>query len=470
MTDSRGVLREVAWREVFPWLLIFRCFRLAIHPAILTIALAAALLTPLGWRAAQYAVFWKSIPANDEELAKDLKIHVPPDLENVTDAVRGIALQEAHQQRLQARTEMWKHAAELTRLPGVGRVHDPNVLARVAQPLDALTTRSPLGFVFYRFSEPILRIYRTSTDIGSFTFYLLGTLWTLAVWGFAGGMITRIAAIELGREEQARLRSVFRLTLRRWFDFFTAPLYPILGTFLIALLTIPVGWILLSDAGTIVSGLLWIFALIGGAISALLLLWLFIGWPLMWPAISAEETGDSFEAMSRSFAYAFQRPLHYLFFAIIAALLGYVGWSVVDFVCQLALDATHWAVSWGAGHERIVDVISFPRPTNTESKALLVGSGMIRGIEGLLLALSESFAYSFFWVSATAIYLLLRHNLDRAEFDEVWLEEDADRYGLPPEEPAPAPVTTPPAATAATPAAEPAAPAEKPEIDNNQAE
>src|SRR5688572_15089960 len=66
MTDSRGVLREVAWREVFPWLLIFRCFRLAIHPTILTIALAAALLTPLGWRAAQWIVFQRSIPAEEE--------------------------------------------------------------------------------------------------------------------------------------------------------------------------------------------------------------------------------------------------------------------------------------------------------------------------------------------------------------------------------------------------------------------
>lgn len=467
MTDSRGVLREVAWREVFPWLLIFRCFRLAIHPAIIGIALVGALLTPLGWRAAQWIVLQRSIPPEEELLAEAIERHLPPVLEDVADPVRQAALTKAQQERVAARQAMWRHAAELTRWPGVGRVHDPDVIGRVAEPLDALTTRSPLGFVFYRFAEPILRIYRTSTDLGSFTFYFLGTLWSLAVWGLAGGMITRIAAIELGREEQARMRATFRLTLRRWFDYFTAPLYPILGTFLIALLTVPVGWILLPDAGTIVAGLLWILVLVGGAISALLLLWLFLGWPLMWPAISAEETGDSFEAMSRSFAYAFQRPLHYLFFAIVAALLGYVGWAVVDFVCQLTLNATHWAVSWGAGHERIVDVVNFPRPTDTESKALLVGASMIRGIEGLLLALSESFAYSFFWVSATAIYLLLRFNLDRTEFDEVWVEEDADRYAVPPEE-TPAPIAPP--ASPAAPAVESAPPTERADIENNQAE
>lgn len=465
MTDRSGVLREVAWREVFPWLLIFRCFRLAIHPAIIGIALVGALLTPLGWRAAQWIVFQRSIPAEEDLLAEADAKHPLPALAEIADPVRQAALAAAREQRVQARQAMWRHAAELTRLPGVGRVHDTDVVGRVDQPLDALTIRSPLGYVFYRFSEPILRIYRTSTDLGSFAFYLLGTLWSLAIWGFAGGMITRIAAIELGREEQARMRATFRLTLRRWFDYFTAPLYPILGTFLIALLTLPVGWILLPDAGTIVSGLLWIFVLLGGAISALLLLWLFIGWPLMWPAISAEETGDSFEAMSRSFAYAFQRPLHYLFFAIIAALVGYVGWSVVDFVCQLTLDGTHWAVSWGAGHERIVDVVYSPRPSDTPSKALLVGASMIRGIEGLLLALSESFAYSFFWVSATAIYLLLRFNLDRTEFDEVWVEEDAERYAVPPEEKT-VPATAPaPASTSVE-----SAPAAKPDTDQSQAE
>lgn len=434
MSESRGVLREIAWREVFPWLLIFRSFRLAIHPAILFIALIGALLTPLGWIGAHWAVFGRAVPVGPEvNDAANLALRAP-DLTDIEDPVRRTALLSAHDQQLDARRALSIHAAELTRFPGVGRIHDSNVLGRLVRPLDSLSTQSPLGYVFQRFSEPILRLYRTSTDVAGFAYYLLGTLWTLAVWGFAGGMITRIAAIELGREEQARMRSVFRLTLRRWLDFFTAPLYPILGTFLIALLSIPVGWLMLSDAGTIVSGLLWIFVLLGGALSALLLLWLFIGWPLMWPAISAEETGDSFEAMSRSFAYAFQRPLHYLFYALVAALLGFIGWAVVDFFCQLTLDASHWAVSWGAGQPRTVEVIAFPPPPESDRTALKVGSGMIRGIEGLLLALSEAFAYSFFWVSATAIYLVLRYNLDRSEFDEVWLEEDADRYSLPPEE------------------------------------
>jgi hypothetical protein len=221
--------------------------------------------------------------------------------------------------------------------------------------------------------------------------------------------------------------------------------------------------------------------LLGGALAALLLLWLFIGWPLMWPAISAEETGDSFEAMNRSFAYAFQRPLHYLFYAAVAALFGFICWSVVDFLCQLTLDATHWAVSWGSGHDRLHEVLVYPAQTAEPTTTLRVAVSMIRGIESILLALSEAFAYSFFWVAATAIYLLLRQNVDRTEFDEVWSEEEVARYPLPPTETeadsaapesTPATTATPPTTPAPAPLAptEPTATEKPADIENNQAE
>jgi hypothetical protein len=318
---------------------------------------------------------------------------------------------------------------------------------------------SPIPYVFGRLTTPLLRLYQTDNTWRSFAFYLFGTLWMLAVWGFAGGMITRLAAVDLGREEQPGVRAEYRVTCRRWFDYFTAPLYPVLGTVIIALLSMPVGWILRADVGVLVGGVLWIFVLLGGILSAVLLLWLMIGWPLMWPAISSEETGDSFEAMSRSFAYAFQRPLHYVFYAAVATVLGLVGWTVVELVCQLALHAANWAVSWGAGYERLSQIANAPS-TTAEVTALSVGASMIRAVDSLLLALSEAFAYAFFWVSATAIYLLLRLNVDRAELDEVWMPSETPRYPSPPAPAASPPSTSAPLAPAATPSEAPSIAAE----------
>ncbi len=404
MTDGRGVVREVAWRELFPWLLLFRTFRLAIHPTLLTIALLAAIVTPLGW-----------------SLGRAIFRVYPPNPENPLAVPEG--------ERPESWLQLMADADERERLPGVNRPPTIDLVTRL-QPQNWSRT-SPVLYVYERFSTPILRMYRTATSLQGFAFYSFGTLWTLAVWSLAGGMITRMTAIELGREEQASLKNAFRLSLRRWFDYFTAPLYPVLGTLLLAICCVPVGWLLYSsDVGVIIAGLLWIFVILAGAVMAMLLLWLFIGWPLMWPAISAEETGDSFEAMSRSFAYAFQRPLHYLFYVVLAAAFGLVGWAVVDFACYLTLEAAHWAVSWGAWHERMLEIETTQKPAEGVT-ALWVGVMMLRGLETIPLAISEAFAYSYFWVAATVIYLLLRQQLDRAEFDDVWLEEDAPRFPVP---------------------------------------
>ena len=44
------VLREIAWRELVPWLILTRVFRVAVRPGALLLALAATLLMPLGWQ------------------------------------------------------------------------------------------------------------------------------------------------------------------------------------------------------------------------------------------------------------------------------------------------------------------------------------------------------------------------------------------------------------------------------------
>ena len=49
MPDGSSVVRRVAWRELCPWLIIFRTFRLSISPPVLFLATVGALLTPLGW-------------------------------------------------------------------------------------------------------------------------------------------------------------------------------------------------------------------------------------------------------------------------------------------------------------------------------------------------------------------------------------------------------------------------------------
>src|SRR5690606_28380779 len=63
MTDDRGVLRGIAWREIFPWLMILRTFRTAVAPSVLLAAAAGTLVTPL----ARYVGAYVFLNADDRE-------------------------------------------------------------------------------------------------------------------------------------------------------------------------------------------------------------------------------------------------------------------------------------------------------------------------------------------------------------------------------------------------------------------
>jgi len=97
-------------------------------------------------------------------------------------------------------------------------------------------------------------------------------------------------------------------------------------------------------------GILWPLVLLAGFVMAVLLLGLLFGWPLMWAAISAEGT-DAFDALSRSYAYVFQRPLNYLFYAFVAGVIGWLGWLFVENFAAAIIWMAYWAAGWGCGNE-----------------------------------------------------------------------------------------------------------------------
>src|SRR5262245_58681682 len=66
MTNSTDVIRRIAWREIFPWLILLRTFRIAISPILLVVATAAVLIAPLGWSLGSYVFL---TPTQRESLA-----------------------------------------------------------------------------------------------------------------------------------------------------------------------------------------------------------------------------------------------------------------------------------------------------------------------------------------------------------------------------------------------------------------
>jgi hypothetical protein len=197
-----------------------------------------------------------------------------------------------------------------------------------------------------------------------------------------------------------------------------------LGVGVIVLFSIPVGLLLRLEVGIYLAAVLWVFVLLGGLISAVLLLGLVFGWPLMWGTISAEEMGDVFEASQRCYSYTFGRPLRYLFYILVALLIGSAGWVLVYYFAEAVLHLSGWAVSWGSGSERLARL-------DGSSGAHLAAS-VIQALNGLVRSVASAYRYSFLWCAAASIYLLLRRDVDHTEMDDIYVEDEQKRYGLPP--------------------------------------
>jgi hypothetical protein len=155
----------------------------------------------------------------------------------------------------------------------------------------------------------------------------------------------------------------------------------------------------------------------------------------MWPTISAEQDSDAFEAFNRSYSYSFQRPLQYLFYALLALAFGQLCWVLVDNFANAIIALNHWALSFGAGSERVSEIVG--RGGEEPSGMLWAGSRLAGWWDALVRSIAVAFKFSFFFCAVSAIYLLLRREVDQTDFDEVYIPEGLASYALPELRPGP---------------------------------
>ena len=162
-----------------------------------------------------------------------------------------------------------------------------------------------------KFLEPIVELINPKT--GTYTrFYLMVIVfWTLAVWALFGGAITRMAAVELAGKETVGIKEALRFVVRRYLSYFGSPLVPLGLIGVLILVDIVLGLIqLIPFVGDLSTSLLWPLLILTGLGKALLLVGL-VGYPMMYPTISAEGS-DTLDALSRSYNYVYQSPWNYI--------------------------------------------------------------------------------------------------------------------------------------------------------------
>jgi len=191
-------------------------------------------------------------------------------------------------------------------------------------------------------------------------------------------------------------------------------------------------------------GLLWFIPLTLGLLIAFVLVGL-IGWPMIHATLSTEGS-DSFDALSRSYSYVYQKPWHYLWYAVVALTYGAIVVFFVGLMGSLMVYLGKWGVGLTPGtnyFNRDPSYLFVFAPTSFGWRELLlqgspitdpsspgftgrnyIGAGLVAVWLYLVFLMVIGFGYSYFWSASTIIYLLMRRKVDDTELDEVYLDED----------------------------------------------
>jgi hypothetical protein len=509
MTDGRDrASGSFSIRAALPWTEIFRCFQVALDPRKLLVAAAGILTMAVGWFILS-AIFYKKAPErslpeySNAVIAKDYAGKKKP----VTDEpYKEEDFTEVGNQNFAADYAKWRELADLAApgSPGIppGRFRvmpwdeyrGPNPFLFFVELLnspaatwwDQITnyagTMAPvLMEPLAKFLLPVAKIVSPGVFPQTRLYLLLILLWFLAVWGFFGGIITRLAAVQLANKGPVTLRQTVRFVANRYVNYLLAPIVPlaIIAVVVIGLIAYGVLGMLPFVGDLIFFGLGLPLVILGGAIMAFFLVGL-VGYPLMYPTLSVEgDSSDTFDALSRSINYVYQAPWRYIWYWFVTVLYGAAVTFFVLFFSSLMVYVGKWAVGLPASavwSERKPEFLFIYAPESFGWKELLLrdspfelkrevavtkgdrvvsvyvpahptldsdnrqdywayntlGARMVALWLGLLFLMMLGFSYSFFWSAATVIYFLLRKKIDEAEPDELFLEEDEPEAPLAP--------------------------------------
>lgn len=290
----------------------------------------------------------------------------------------------------------------------------PSFLDRVIAGLYAAPRRltAPVGSLVRPFSA----VFTPKSTGGEFLHAALSALWGVLVWGLFGGAIVRIALLQVTRSQSLNLSGAARFAARNALSLWGAPLCPLLGLVAFALLCAILGLLYRIPAiGATVAGALAFLPLLAGLVMTVVLVGLALGWPLMVPAVAAEGH-DAFDGLSRAFAYVNQQRGRYLFYVLLAWLVGTVGLVFVDVFARLIVDLAAWGLSFSAPRETVAALWGRPDGSGPAAAA----HGFWIGLVGLL---AHAWIYSYFWSASSIAYLLLRHDVDGTPFHEIHLPE-----------------------------------------------
>jgi len=390
---------------------IFRTFRMAIQPTKLIIAFSALIIICLAGRIMDLSETVVVIRNTQGKIA-DTELQT---FMNNPDLVKAyIGKYRRQSQGAGVFSTLWHFTA--TKFQGsvdsVFALDIPGVVKNVAD--------------YFKAAEWVLRHH--------FIYCIIFFVITHSVISIAGGAICRIAALQFSRGEKPGLTEALRFSTKRFTSFFVAPLTPV------GIIIVPVVFIFLLGlignipwAGELIIGISVPLALIAGALITVVLIGMFAGFNLMFPAV-AYDGSDCFDSISRSFSYVYAKPWRMGFYTTIAAVYGAISYTFVRFFAFILLLVTHRLLELGVWVENSKEVCKLTAIWTKPEFMKLLGSSDIattnwaESVAAFLVylfllavvGLVVSFIISFYFSTNTIIYSLMRYKVDNTALEDIY--------------------------------------------------
>jgi hypothetical protein len=468
MAEERAGTRDFNARKTLSWTELLRTFLIALDPFKLVVAAIGILATAVGWWVISAVFFaaWGDPPKDPSEAdqAERDRYDFMKNVAGPGGQFRSMPWSEYRGRNPIVVTEVLVKGSEPNRVSTLLH-YFANQVPVLAEPL-------------VKFLSPIAYLFHTKANFGVRLYLFVLIFWFLIVWAFFGGVITRMAIVQMAGKEGGGLRDAARFVKARYLSYFSSPIVPVLLIFAVVLGCILFGIfaILIPAFGDFVSGFLWWIPLGAGFVMALLLVGL-VGFPLMYTTLSAEGS-DTFDALSRSYNYVYESPWHYIFYGFVSIVYGIIVVSFVVFISSLIVYLSKWGVgqtplaqwknrspeylfvysptSFGWRELMLQDspiaIKSTGEPIDEQASSQYMasytwynqaGAGMVSFWITIFFMLMLGFSYSYFWTASSMIYLLMRKKVDEVEVDEIYTEEeDLEKPVPPPKISTPAPTGT----------------------------
>jgi len=259
----------------------------------------------------------------------------------------------------------------------------------------------------------------------------------LVVTVLFGGAISRSMALQVGRHERIGAGPSIGYVARRLVWYLATALIPPGVVVALALVASLVGLLFNLPGLDVVGGLLYGVVLLLSVGAAVVVIGMAAAGNLMMPAMGVEGT-DAFDAVSRSFAYVFGRPLHFLWYTAVALVAGAIIYAVLGLAVWLTLwlgrtAAGLWVFREGwyamvvppADRGALLTEVSWDELSATSK----LTATLVRQWQMLMLALLPAYGFCYYFCAYTWVYLLLRRSADGAPVSEVYEAEVVEAAG-----------------------------------------